>query len=628
MTPFISAALSHNISLFTTPSLSLYLFFVFFSLFLIVIRQGLPFGPATLFDKNDDVSKNTVRGLTGDGVLEMVKIQTPGRHADSMESIFAQCMTLEVFPRCLYAFSAFHSGIGQLQIGPERRMLADCVLVSNCDGFSPREKWDYVGGPLPKREVSSDNVPSEIRFFNFDSISYHGSHPGEHLSGCVKNADRESVIDSPEEEEEEVVEEALRRMISIAASSIGEKESGKKIFTAPEFCKALDLLKVLYCSDMSQVFPDRLKLSFQSVHECQFFHTRGRDPEVLPWEKDEPGLIWDPKGLLLDRHPDDCVLGPGGEMGLSSQGTVTQKDLMRIIMNTGPDSDPSQSFSGFVCLTGGRESELDGGDNPWIARQFAFCHQRSSLNPETDLGRFTDYQADLMGDGRKKLENTLKSEVTLCRKSFGEEGVILGMDYLRFLVRERGLEGFDVKHVIFYRSRHFLSPYVNGLLQMRHDLRKDKDSGLLRDLTKLLLNGLYGYCAVESCNFSRGRIVSESTLRQMLYRDPPKGIDKANLVRSTILGSFQKPTPPPNPDPGPSAKKRRRMETVTAGPSTGCPELLYSLCLRNPKAKIDNVIHVASCILSHSRNLFLGKILQLLRLLDHRLVEIMYTGEE
>lgn len=56
-------------------------------------------------------------------------------------------------------------------------------------------------------------------------------------------------------------------------------------------------------------------------------------------------------------------------------------------------------------------------------------------------------------------------------------------------------------------------------------------------------------------------------------------------------------------------------------------DLLYSLTSHRPRAKISNLIQVAGTILGQSRNIFLGKILTILRFFDPSLVEIAYHGE-
>ena len=45
---------------------------------------------------------------------------------------------------------------------------------------------------------------------------------------------------------------------------------------------------------------------------------------------------------------------------------------------------------------------------------------------------------------------------------------------------------------VFAQIKHYLDPFVTGMIQRRHSLRKVPNSKLLSLLLKLLVNGLYG----------------------------------------------------------------------------------------------------------------------------------------
>jgi hypothetical protein len=139
------------------------------------------------------------------------------------------------------------------------------------------------------------------------------------------------------------------------------------------------------------------------------------------------------------------------------------------------------------------------------------------------------------------------------------------------------------------------------MLQKRHDLRNSKDSDLERQQLKLILNGAYGFFAIQATNFPRTRLVRESYLKNIGFRHR-LGMAGDNVIQVTLLGAVRK-----------EGKK---------------PDLLYAVTSRRPEEKICNIIQAACAILSQSRIIFLGKILTILRCFDPRMVELCYTGED
>jgi hypothetical protein len=330
--------------------------------------------------------------------------------------------------------------------------------------------------------------------------------------------------------------------------------------------------------------PSKLKVRYSSVYECEFMHRKkvlcrlGREYKT-------------PRKLLLEKHPRDCVLGTG------ARKSFTQEKLVALIMGLKDEED----FGGFLLVRGGEETRADDGLLPG---SMGFCHQRCSSASE-ELGPFTKFQASEKFNGsaaqaRKFLADQADREQTLTKTSFHGGGELLGLKYFRFLIRERGLENFAIDHFLFYREKSFLSPFFGGFLQKRHELRSKENSVLERNTLKLVNNTVYGFCALESCNFTKTRIMTEGSLKNKkstLLQSP-------DLLQLTLLGVEEK------------AKGKRRL-----------PQLLYAVSLRSSEAKIFNMSQVSACILGHSRNVFLEKVLSLLRLLDPAKMEICYLGE-
>ena len=85
---------------------------------------------------------------------------------------------------------------------------------------------------------------------------------------------------------------------------------------------------------------------------------------------------------------------------------------------------------------------------------------------------------------------------TLSRTHYHENGETVSTELFKFLVQERGLTGYRIRHFVFFRSGLHLSPYITDKLQLRYDLRGEPNMQLLRELLKMLING-YGKAIVN-----------------------------------------------------------------------------------------------------------------------------------
>lgn len=54
-------------------------------------------------------------------------------------------------------------------------------------------------------------------------------------------------------------------------------------------------------------------------------------------------------------------------------------------------------------------------------------------------------------------------------------------------MRDRKLRNFEVLHVVLYSNKFFLSPWLRGLQQWRHDCKETGGEGLLYNLLKLVM---------------------------------------------------------------------------------------------------------------------------------------------
>ena len=120
-------------------------------------------------------------------------------------------------------------------------------------------------------------------------------------------------------------------------------------------------------------------------------------------------------------------------------------------------------------------------------------------------------------------------------------------------------------------------------------------------LLKLVVNSFFGYSALNSTRFSKTRIISETYLTQ--HRKKLAGL--ASALQVTLLGAV----PHAKPDKYP-------------------PSLMYATTWPRTDDRIENVSQVAGCILSNSRRVYLGRVLELLRAFHAGRVEPAYQDTD
>ena len=180
------------------------------------------------------------------------------------------------------------------------------------------------------------------------------------------------------------------------------------------------------------------------------------------------------RALLADKHPTDSLLG-------YAPRRMTQRTLVRRILEAGFNSTPGVTMGGFVVVQGGAETRTGDGVLPGA---FAFCHQRTSARAD-GLGRFTAMQARMhwgrdagaaaatatvgsggCGGGKggvggsgaaaaaadaradAKLEAAASKQGTLSTPGYHRRGTAISLDFFRFLVVERGFAGYRLRHFV------------------------------------------------------------------------------------------------------------------------------------------------------------------------------------
>jgi hypothetical protein len=507
---------------------------------------GLAYGTALLFDDVDplanypptgdddvdyrdlvDTSRST---FTTGGRYDQVVLarnrssdREQGRQdaMDSVESLFVQYLARECFPTASYVCSGYTCGEGQVTFGDNQARKADCLVsVAETVSVDPPVAEEQVSDGVWKRHAAVSKTVQVLKYFNLHTRWWHRG--GQCFDDCPMATDHDDDNDGKKKTKRPPL------------SRFWQQKVGERVADDQHH----DALKRDYAKAMTEVNPTGLIWEYHTVNDCQIQHGRHPpDPSLWKAPPVQPSLAerkrrakaaaaaaedetadqlaaaaaktfrdFDSvRSLLLHKHPESAVLG-------LKKRKFTQKSLVKFILESGDNSaSPLNHVGGFVVIESGRETRKD-----LLGQQFAFCVQRDTLK-ETDLGSFTTLQAGWQwGKEAAKRLTTVKSNTsTVSRTSFHDRGAALSLDAFRFLVRERGLAGYRIRHVslvfffggrssvtsvnliffllqfVFYHVNQTLNPYLEKLLQSRRDLQLagDKTKEIFREVQKLAFNG-------------------------------------------------------------------------------------------------------------------------------------------
>lgn len=132
----------------------------------------------------------------------------------------------------------------------------------------------------------------------------------------------------------------------------------------------------------------------------------------------------------------DAVLG-------FRQHSFTRKALLKKVMDG--------QLDGFIGLRGGRETKQDK-----LSKLFSFVPQRSRVGLH-EIGDATRMQIESLYEARdapRVLQKYSERQYTLTKRyaDYDNAGLlVMSSELFRWLVKERGLDGFDVVHFLAYR---------------------------------------------------------------------------------------------------------------------------------------------------------------------------------
>jgi hypothetical protein len=409
--------------------------------------------PAAAFEDLVDTSRPTF--TTGGRYDQVVLVRNrssdceEGRQdaMECVESLFVQYLARECFPTASYVCSGYTCGEGQVTLGSDRRRKADCLVsVAETVSVPPLVEEEQVADGVWKRYAAVAKEVQVLKFFNLHTRWWHRG--GECFADCPRAGDNNGGGGEK------------RPLSDFWKVKVAERVADDQQH---------DALKREYAQCMTEVNPTELRFEYHVVSDCQLQHgPHPPDPRLWKAPALKPSLAEKKcerarearaaedaaaetfreyasvRDLLVHKHPESAVLG-------LQKRKFTQKSLVKFILESGYNSDsPLNHVGGFVVIESGRETRRDLlVEEEERDPRFAFCVQRDTLE-KTDLGNFTTLQTQWQWGEDKAAERltTVKGNVsTVSRTSFHDRGAALSLDAFRFLILQRGLAHYRIRHV-------------------------------------------------------------------------------------------------------------------------------------------------------------------------------------
>jgi len=333
-----------------------------------------------------------------------------------------------------------------------------------------------------------------------------------------------------------------------------------------------------YARHLSSALPE-ISIEYETISECVFKH--GNPLKC--------GRGTDARMVLKKWHKDDCVFKPDWLVG---RDLIPAKELVERLES--PQSEQETAASFVVIRAGARETADD-----IVSKITGFCLQRSTPTPDElgeaalDVVRASLEEAGASGCPRAYLQSRCENgPFTMLRKSFHRD-ICLSVSNLRWLQKYRGLENVEIVHYIHYECRDYLTEFIVGLLQDRHDLiRAGKKASLDATILKIEANAIFGSTLMERSRYPRFTIAAEHWLHKQRVE---------NIDNLTVVGATE---------------------------HKGRPSLLYLVQRSQKGCRIRNLIQQGALILANSRNVFFHQLFCLLELFDPRKVQLTYADTD
>jgi hypothetical protein len=233
----------------------------------------------------------------------------------------------------------------------------------------------------------------------------------------------------------------------------------------------MDSFRSAYAEAMSQVLTGQVTFHYHVVYECELVHG-----VPVPSFVDPHKTYYSAQELLAEERAESFYLPPPPKV------LFDKKQLMADIA--------AGKIDGFVTLRGGREGRVE----PPASNHFGFCVQNYAPSPD-ELSQHTKAQIaeyyNLDVDSEQVNNYLLKQAPrTLNSTTFHSEETI-STNYLRWLMQERDFCDFEITHFLWYKFGHQSRRFIEPLLQLRHEMKKQGNLAAA-EVLKLILNGAYG----------------------------------------------------------------------------------------------------------------------------------------
>jgi hypothetical protein len=488
----------------------------------------------------------------------------------SAESLAVQRLALHRYPDSLRCLSNFHAGPGQQTFG-----------------FSPRHRTDatllFEGG--------------RVVFYNYDSNLYHTTKAGGggggggrddgggHASWCKKFNGSNPLRPNDATTRRNAYNAGLARALTGVSLSLrrepgdGERVDSRIRATQPQEDREEKLAAP--ASEGSESSSSDALIRFSRVEyvtevDCHLFcgnevgdghvsverlltrlnEKAAAEAAAANEEKDEDD---DDEDDLREGGPQPAVLAP-------PERVLDRDRLLETLLSDDPAVWKRYAGS-FVSIRGGRETVRDA-----FAANTGLCFQKAACRDGTGaelgpyarkvcartLGFAPPERGGMAGMTRQQAEETdayLKKRasvpLTLARRSFPPDGSVhtMSVEYFRFLCKARGLEGYELVHLIYYARRFWNRSFMwNDVLLCRHRLCRDgKRDSLEAETCKLFGNAVYGFYGVRKTTQTTARLVGEHRLLRKEQRRAFFEASGGRIMSCVLVGGrlryFRAPRP-------------------------------------------------------------------------------------
>ena len=489
-----------------------------FVVFFVAATLSLPFGTHVLYSRESDAD---------DALLVRDDGPKPWKGTNSEESVFTQFICNHAMPDSTACFSAFHAGPGQQTLGSNFRKKVDVTLSV---------PWKRDDGALGVRLA---HIDFDGRIFHSDSL---------HLESCPQRAIEEERMSATNSwglwRNRMAGGGSIRGYREAMWLEIKEREQRERLADALTAAAAQAGLVI--------------RVSYNVIHSCQLFcnnlptfdastvldHPAARP---IPLDKNvrrKKQKYRDLRKLLIDLYPDKVVLGNDAK-------SYTQESLIQTMFDRGLNCQGSR-FGGFVLIKGGQQG---GSDNIHDTMGYLLQRRRTAQH---EVSSFTKMQILKMCNGDKeeaavRLAKYCANEQTVCRRSFHDQGQLIGLDLLQFRSRKNSSIRCTIQHFVFFTHASFFTDFMKNLLQKRHDIQRGEAEGseLFSTTIKLSMNRLvfvvsrdivsnlslslcsvYGQSSMSPVNFVKSYFTTSTQLART-------GVlcKKNNIVQLTLLGA-------------------------------------------------------------------------------------------